>query len=63
MPASVDQEADADVLAGLIFEVEAPSGLNHQRRGVGGFLAHLHDATAQFARRPQRVGQVQVVVG
>ena len=54
---------DPDVLAGLVVEGEAPAGLDDQRRGVDGLPAHLQYAAPQFARRPQRVGQLQVVVG
>ncbi len=62
VPATVDEHADTDVLTGFVFEVEAPARLDHQGGRVGGFLAHVHDSAAQLARRPQRVGQVQVVV-
>ena len=62
-PAAVDQHADADVLAGLVVEVKSPPRLDHQRRRVDGLAADLDHAAAQFARRPQRIGQLQVVVG
>ena len=33
-PAAVDQQADADVLPGLVVEGEPPAGLDHQRRRI-----------------------------
>lgn len=63
MPATVDMQTDADVLAGRVSEVEAPAGTDDDRRGIGGLLAHRDDAPAQFTGGPQRVDQMQVVVG
>ena len=54
---------DADVLARLIVERKAPARLDHQGRGVDGFAAYLDDSAAQFPCRPQRVRQLEVVVG
>ena len=58
-PASVDQQADPDVLAGLVVEGKAPARLDDQRRGVDGLAAHLQHPTTQLTRRPQRVGELK----
>ncbi len=61
-PAAVDQQADTDVLAGLVVEREAPARLDDQRRRVLGLAAHLDDPATQFTCRPQRVRELEVVV-
>ncbi|KMO77187.1 hypothetical protein MCHUDSM44219_03417 [Mycolicibacterium chubuense] len=63
VPAAVDPQADADVLAGLVVPREAPARTDDHRRRVLGLRPDVDDLTAQFPRRPQRVEQRQVVVG
>lgn len=63
VPASVDLQTDADVLAGFVVRGESPARLDDDRRRDVGLLTDLDDASAQLARRPQRIDQVQVVVG
>lgn len=63
MPAALHQHADTDVLARGEFEVETPARLDHQGDRIRGLLAHLHNAPAQFPRGPQRIHQMQIVIG
>nr|WP_286690346.1 hypothetical protein [Aeromicrobium sp. REDSEA-S38_B2] len=60
---AVDLHADADVLAGLEVERPAPAGLDDERRRAVGDLLDPLDAAAQLARGPQRVDELEVVVG
>ena len=61
-PAAVDKQADPDVLPGLVVEAEAPSGSDHQSRRVTGLGADLDDPAAKFARGPQRIDELEIVV-
>ena len=59
---AVDDEADAQVLAGLVAR-PLPAGLDEDRHRVVGLALDALDAPAQLLRRPQRVDQLEVVVG
>ena len=61
-PAAVDEQADPDVLPGLVVEAKAPSGLDHQGGRVAGLGADLDDPAAEFAGGPQRIDELEVVV-
>src|SRR6202042_2430051 len=62
-PPAVHQQPDADVLAWLVIEAEAPARLDDQRRGVVRLAPYVEDTPAQFPRRPQRIGEAQIVIG
>src|SRR3954451_9216996 len=59
---AVDHDTDPQVLARLV-ALPFEAGLDEDRRCVLGFLLDAHDPTAQLAGGPQRVDQLQVVVG
>ena len=59
---AVDDDADAQVLAGLV-ALPLPARLDHDRRRVVGLALDALDAAAQLLRGPQRVDQLEVVVG
>jgi hypothetical protein len=62
VPDAVDVDPDPHVLAGLVTR-PAVAGLDQDRRRLLGLVLDLLDATAELARRPQRVDQLEVVVG
>ena len=59
---AVDDHADPQVLAGLVAR-PLVAGLDDDRDGVVGLRLDPLDPPAQLARRPQRVDQLEVVVG
>ena len=60
---AVDHDhADAQVLAGLV-ALPLPARLDHDRRRVGGLALDALDPAAQLLRGPERVDQLEVVVG
>ena len=59
---AVDVEADPQVLAGLVAGPGVP-GADQDRGRVAGLAVELLDPAAELARRPQRVDQLEVVVG
>ena len=59
---AVDREADPQVLAGPV-ALPLPAGLDEDGDGVGGLPVDPLDPAAQLLRRPQRVDQLEVVVG
>ena len=59
---AVDHDADAQVLAGLVAG-PLPAGLDQDGHRVVGLALHALDAPAELARGPQRVDQLEVVVG
>ena len=59
---AVDDDADAQELAGLVSRPH-PAGPDHDRHAVGGLALDRLDPAAQLAAGPQRVDQLQVVVG
>src|SRR5439155_18874951 len=58
----VDLEAEAQVLAGAMAG-PFPTGLDQDRDRVGGLALEALNATPQLARGPQRVDELEVVVG
>src|SRR3954447_18940076 len=63
VPAAVDLYADADVLARLVLPGPTPTRLDDQRGGMLGLRDAVDDDAAELAGAPQRVEQVQIVVG
>ncbi len=63
MPTAVDMQTDADVLPRLVVEVESPTRLDDDGRRVRGLGPDFDDLAAQLARGPQRIREVQIVVG
>ena len=59
---AVDDHADAQVLARLV-AIPVRAGLDHDRDRVLGLALDPLDPAAQLLRRPQRVDQLEVVVG
>ena len=59
---AVDHDADAQVLAGVV-ALPLPAGLDDDRRRVGGLALDALDSAAQLLGGPERVDQLQVVVG
>ena len=62
-PTPLDEHSDSDVLPGRVVERESPPRLDTDGGGVVGFRSHRHHLAAQFTRRPERIGQVEIVVG
>ena len=63
MPTAVDMQTDADVLPRLVVEVESPTRLDDDGRRVRGLGPDFDDLAAQLAGGPQRIREVQIVVG
>jgi hypothetical protein len=63
MPAAIDAQSDADVLAGPVVGGEAPARFDGDRGGVRRLIANIDDFATELSRRPQRVEQLEVVVG
>ena len=63
VPFAVDAQTDADVLTRAVVAGESPARPDDDGCRVFGLGFDRHDLAAQFARRPQRVEQRQVVVG
>jgi hypothetical protein len=59
---ALDVDADPQVLAGVV-AVPLVAGLDVDRRGLVGLRDDPLDAPAQLARGPERVDQLEVVVG
>ena len=59
---AVDHEADAQVLAGLVAG-PLPAGLDEDGHRVVGLALDALDAPAELLRRPERVDELEVVVG
>jgi hypothetical protein len=59
---AVDDDAHAQVLAGLV-PLPLPARLDEDRHGVLGLGLDALDAALELARRPQRVDELEVVVG
>ena len=59
--ATVDQHAEAQVLAGLVTAPLVP-GLDEHRDGVGSFTFDVVDLPAELPRGPQRIDHLEVVV-
>jgi hypothetical protein len=59
---AVDHEADAQVLAGLVAG-PLPAGLDEDGHRVVGLAPHALDAPPELLRRPQRIDELEVVVG
>ena len=59
---AVDDEADAQVLPGLVAG-PLPAGLDEDRHRVGRLALNALDAPPQLLRGPQRVDELEVVVG
>src|SRR3954471_12007056 len=59
---AVDHEADAQILAGLVAG-PLPAGLDEDRHRVVGLALHALDASPELLGRPQRVDELEVVVG
>jgi len=59
---AVDRHADAQVLPGLV-AFPLPARLDEDRRGLGGLGLDALDPAAELLCRPERVDQLEVVVG
>ena len=62
VPTTVDAQADADVLTRTVIAGKPPARPDHDRCRVFGFGLDRDDFAAQFARRPERVEQRQIVI-
>src|ERR1700677_122326 len=63
MPTAVNTQSDSDVLSRKIVTGKAPARFYRHSRRVGRFWVYIDDQAAQFARRPQRVEHLEIVVG